>query len=127
MIDRLLAAERRLADGSPEALAVAERLYRTVAEADPRNAIAVVGLAKVARARGEPDAARDLAGRALAIDPDDHAARRLLADLDAAAPTTAVAVEAPTTEVPPVVEAARRRGWLGRLLDRLFGRSRPVS
>jgi tetratricopeptide (TPR) repeat protein len=76
MIERLLAAERALADGE---LDRAEQLFEQVAEADERNAIAVVGLAEVAMARGDATTAHDLAERALTIDPDDAAATRLLA------------------------------------------------
>ena len=74
VIELLLAADRLLAAGD---LDRAERIFRQVAEADPRNAIAVVGLARVADARGAWDQADALAGRALAIDPDDLAAQRL--------------------------------------------------
>jgi tetratricopeptide (TPR) repeat protein len=74
MIERLLAAERALEAGE---LDKAERLFGQVAEADARNAIAVVGLAEVAHRRGRHDEASDLVERALAIDPDDAAAERL--------------------------------------------------
>jgi tetratricopeptide (TPR) repeat protein len=74
MIEILLQAERALAVGLVDQ---AERLYRQAAEADPRNSIAVVGLARVALERAdEPEAWRQ-AQRALAIDPENVAAQRL--------------------------------------------------
>ena len=74
MIEILLQAERALAVGLVDQ---AERLYLQAAAADPRNSIAVVGLARVALERGdEPEAWRQ-ARRALAIDPENVAAQRL--------------------------------------------------
>lgn len=108
MIERLLAADAALERGEPEA---AERLYAQVADADPRNAIAVVGLARVAQARGDAGAARDYAERALGIDPEEAAARRLLDEL--AAPAAAE----PGLPIPP----GRQHGFWGfvrRLLRR---------
>lgn len=102
MIERLLAADAALDRGE---LDHAERLYAQVADADARNAIALVGLARVALRRGAAAEARDLAQRALAIDPEEAAARRLLRE----------------TVVPAAVDAPARRpggrfGWLRRLL-----------
>jgi tetratricopeptide (TPR) repeat protein len=78
MIERLLAAEAALADGDT---GVAERLYAQVAEADPRNAIAVVGLARLAARDGRHEEAQELVERALAIDPEEAAALRLIREL----------------------------------------------
>jgi len=106
MIERLLAADRALEAGE---LGTAERLFGQVAEADPRNAIAVVGLARVALGRGERDEASRLTVAALAIDPDDDAARRLLDQLGrAAVPTGATAAPRPGGFL----------GWLRRLFRR---------
>jgi hypothetical protein len=75
VIELLLEAERALAVGL---LDKAERLYRQSAEADPRNSIAVVGLARVALERDDEPNALQLGERALAIDPDNLVARRLV-------------------------------------------------
>jgi uncharacterized protein HemY len=110
VIERLLAAEQALAEGQ---LDQAERLFRQVAEADERNAIAVVGLAEVALARGDTTAAEALATRALVIDPDDAAAARLLAPVSAP-----VAAPAPAAVGARGSLAARLRGWFARLVGR---------
>ncbi len=57
----------------------ADAIYRRVAEQDPRNAIAVVGMARCALARGEDHEAYRLAARALDIDPENDMARRMTA------------------------------------------------
>jgi hypothetical protein len=75
MMELLLKAENSLALGM---LDQAERVYWQAIEHDARNAIAVVGLARVALERGDEWTAMDFAGRALAIDPDNATARRLL-------------------------------------------------
>ena len=76
-IERLLEAGRALESGR---LDKAERVYRQVADADPRSSIAVAGLARVASQRGEHDEALRLAEAALAIDPANAAARRLIGE-----------------------------------------------
>jgi thioredoxin-like negative regulator of GroEL len=145
MIERLLAAEAAL--GRDE-LDHAQRLFGQVAEADPRNAIAVVGLARVLARRGDTDAARELLAHALELDPDEAAAHRLMAQLGAGqpAPVEAVAEPAavarpvapspvvPSPVVPPPVvpppaataapSAPPRRSLLDRLLGRLGLRRR---
>ena len=113
MIERLLVAERALAEGH---LDQAELLFRQVADADERNAIAVVGLAEVELARGDREAAVALARRALAIDPEDAAASRIASartdrTAAAAAPAAAVATvpavaAAPAATTQPATPAA---------------------
>lgn len=103
MIERLLAADGALAR---DELDHAERLFGQVADADPRNAIALVGLARIASRRGDRDGARGHLDRALEIDPDEAAARRLLDELDAAPADVLVAPSRP-----PLL--ARLLGWLG--------------
>lgn len=79
MIELLLNAENALALGL---LDQAERTYRTVLEADPRNGIAAVGLSRVALERGDETGAHALARAALEIDPENATARRMIDRLD---------------------------------------------
>jgi len=121
MIERLLAADRALESGDLEAAA---RLFGQVAEADPRNAIAVVGLARVALGRGDRTGAHRLAATALTVDPDDAAARRLLDDLEveAEAPSVVAAPSEPASSEPAPAAPAPSRGGLLGWLRRTFGR-----
>lgn len=79
MIELLLEAERALSFGRVDR---AEQLYQQVAGTDPRNSIAVVGLARVALERADDLGAYLLARRALAIDPENEAAQRLATRLE---------------------------------------------
>lgn len=79
MIEVLLQAESALSLGL---LDRAEILYREVAGADPRNSIAVVGLARVALERGNEAESLKLARRALTIDGENAAAQRMVQRLE---------------------------------------------
>ncbi len=79
MIELLLQAEGALSVGL---LDRAETLYRQVATADPRNAIAIVGLSRVALERGQQEESLELARRGLAIDPENVAAQRMVQRLE---------------------------------------------
>ena len=139
MIELLLQAERALSVGL---LDRAEALYRQVAKADPRNSIAVVGLARVALERGGETEALGLARRALKIDPDNAAAQRMVQRLEeviryrgdivpATEPAAATEPEAAAAEPEAAAAAAAesaaaadgtaRPGWR-RLIDRLLRR-----
>lgn len=78
MIELMLQAERLLMVGLVDQ---AEQLYAMAARNDPRNAIAVVGLARVALERDDDRRAYQLSCRALEIDPENAAALRLEARL----------------------------------------------
>jgi len=136
MIELLLQAERALGLGEVDG---AERLYRQAAEADPRNSIAVVGLARVALERGDETKAWHQARRALDIDPENVAAQRLVvrleevwADRGVPPPSSEPGPETgpgsgPASEARPLPDAVptppppRER----TALDRLLRRNRP--
>ena len=129
MIESLLQAERLLVVGQIDA---AERIYASTVAADPRNSIAVVGLARVALERGDDRLAYEQTCRALEIDRQNAAALRLEARL-----SEVLATRGEPVERPPWLTAAnagpsapgeatprsqtkppKRRGLLGRILGR---------
>lgn len=107
MIERLLQAEAALDRGL---LDVAGRLYLQVSQADPRNAIALVGLARIALREDRLAEARELAEQALAIDPDEAAAQRLLREAygEAAAAEPREEAERPAESAAAFAAAQRR-------------------
>jgi len=110
MIELLLEAESALSLGM---LDRAELLYRQVAEADPRNSIAIVGLARVILERGDEPGALKVARRALTIDPENTAAQRMTERLEEVlryrgtevAPTTSATATAPAPTTMPASPA----------------------
>ena len=98
MIELLLEAERAMSFGRVDR---AEEIYRQVATADPRNSIAVVGLARVALERTDDLGAYLLARRALVIDPENDAARRLATRLEEVLATRGEPVTDPLPAPPP--------------------------
>jgi len=101
VIELLLQAEGALSVGL---LDRAEALYQQVIGADPRNSIAVVGLARVALERLDELGALTLARRALAIDPQNDAAKRMVQRLEEVLRTRGVAVAPAPDPGPPAVE-----------------------
>lgn len=90
MIELLLQAEGALSVGL---LDRAEALYQQVIAADPRNSIAVVGLARVALERSDELGALTLARRALTIDPENNAGQRMVQRLEEVLRTRGMSVD----------------------------------
>ena len=106
MFEVLLQADNALASG---ALDQAEESYWQLMELDPTNAIAVTGLARVALERGDQPLARIFAKRALVMDPDSFAAKRIIETLEGRE------VKPPASDEPDLpLLAAQRLEALGR-------------
>jgi Tfp pilus assembly protein PilF len=135
MIESLLQAERLLVVGQIDG---AEKIYESTLAADPRNSIAMVGLARVALERGDDRLAYRHTCDALDIDRQNAAALRLEARLSEVLAARGEPVERPAwldRPAPPArksfgtdAQAAprpqhaaepkppKRRGLLGRIL-----------
>jgi len=140
VIEQLLRAENALALGL---LDQAQQIYEQTLAHDPANAIALVGLSRVALERGDERASLGFARRARSIDPQNGQASRMIDRLEEVilergdaipqeAPSTTTPMPAPTsppaattppdvahspsTAVPEV--APKRRGLLRRLTGR---------
>src|SRR3954469_5830672 len=107
MIELLLQAERALSVGL---LDRAQTLYSQVADADPRNSIAVVGLARVALERGDEEESLLLARRALKIDAENAAAQRLVVRLDEILAYRPAGAAAPAAAAPAAAAPAAAAG-----------------
>jgi predicted Zn-dependent protease len=124
VIELLLQAESALSVGL---LDRAEALYQQVVGADPRNSIAVVGLARVALERSDEVGALTLARRALVIDPENNAAQRMVLRLEEVLRVRGVAVAPMPAEPQPTLQPSadaapqpelEHRSYLDRLLRR---------
>ena len=140
MIEQLLRAENALALGL---LDQAQQIYEQTLAHDPANAIALVGLSRVALERGDERASLGFARRARSIDPQNGQASRMIDRLEEVilergdaipqeAPSTTTPMPAPPSPpaatTPPDVAhssstaapeiAPKRRGLLRRLTGR---------
>ncbi len=79
MIEQLLRAENALVLGL---LDQAEQIYAQTLAHDPANAIALVGLSRVALERGDERGSLTYARRAMAIDPENGQASRMVVRLE---------------------------------------------
>ncbi len=114
MIEQLLRAENAMELGL---LDQAEQIYTQTLAHDPANAIALVGLSRVALERGDEAAALEHARRASSIDPENAQAGRMVDRLEEVIRERGDAVPEPTSTAVPEV-APRRRGLLRRLTGR---------
>ncbi len=116
MIEQLLRAENALALGL---LDQAEQIYAQTLAHDPANAIALVGLARVALERGDDRASLGFARRARALDPENGQAGRMVDRLEEVMRERGDEIP-PDEAFPPAGTATtpKRRGLLRRLTGR---------
>jgi tetratricopeptide (TPR) repeat protein len=114
VIEQLLRAENALELGL---LDQAEQIYAQTLAHDPANAIALVGLSRVALERGDEGPALEHARRARSIDPENAQAGRMVERLEEVIRERGDAVPDPTSTAVPEA-APRRRGLLRRLTGR---------
>jgi thioredoxin-like negative regulator of GroEL len=107
VIELLLEAERALSFGRIDR---ADEIYQQVVASDPRNSIAVVGLARVALERQDDLGAYMLARRALVIDPENDAALRLAQRLEEVLATRGEPVADPLPPQPAARSAPPEAG-----------------
>lgn len=110
MIEILLQAENALQLGL---LDQAERRYWRVLESDPANAIAIVGLGRVALERSDERTALAFGRKALGTDPENSVARRLVDRLEEVirergdvVPAESLSAQRPAAESPSASPAA---------------------
>jgi len=126
VIEQLLRAENALALGL---LDQAEQIYAQTLAHDPANAIALVGLSRVALERGDDRASLGFARRARALDPENAQAGRMVDRLEEIMRERGDAI--PPNESVPADRSAttpKRRGLLRRLTGpRGRGPRRPLE
>jgi tetratricopeptide (TPR) repeat protein len=98
VIEQILLADRHL---QVDQVDKARDIYQRVVDADPGNAIAVVGLARCALADGDDHRAYGLAAQALEIDPENDMARRMEARLSEILTNRGEAVDRPDVAATP--------------------------
>jgi hypothetical protein len=115
-VDELLLQADRLL--SVDLIDRAEQLYAQVAQQDPMDASAVVGLARCELARGHDPEAYRLAARAHAIDPGHDMARRMELRLAEVLAARGESLAPRPEHVGPPPERSGRRSLVERLLGR---------
>jgi hypothetical protein len=109
MIEQLLRAENALVLGL---LDQAEQIYAQILAHDPANAIALVGLSRVALERGDERGSLSFARRAMVLDPENAQAGRMVDRLEEvirergdAIPQEEQAASVPSPDAPPLPDA----------------------